>query len=277
MRYVQLNTGERVPALGVGTWRMGENFARRGEEVKVLKLAFDLGLNLVDTAEMYGEGGAETVVGDAVAGRRDEIFIVSKVYPHNASAAQMPLACEKSLKRLKIDRIDLYLLHWRGSVPLSETVAAFERLKAQGKIRQWGVSNFDVSDMDELAALPGGGGCVADQVLYSIEERGIEWRLLPASRERRIAVMAYCPLGQGRIVDDKALLPIARKHDVAPATIALAWLLKNPGVIAIPKTSHEGRLRENAAAADLVLDAADLQVLDKAYPPPTRKRPLAMT
>jgi diketogulonate reductase-like aldo/keto reductase len=277
MRYVQLNTGERVPALGVGTWRMGENSARRGEEVKVLKLAFDLGLNLVDTAEMYGEGGAETVVGDAVAGRRDEIFIVSKVYPHNASAAQMPLACEKSLKRLKIDRIDLYLLHWRGSVPLSETVAAFERLKAQGKIRQWGVSNFDVSDMDELAALPGGGGCVANQVLYSLEERGIEWRLLPASRERRIAVMAYCPLGQGRIVDDKTLLPIARKHDVAPATIALAWLLKNPGVIAIPKTSHEGRLRENAAAADLVLDAADLQVLDKAYPPPSRKRPLAMT
>jgi diketogulonate reductase-like aldo/keto reductase len=277
MRYIQLKGGERVPALGVGTWRMGENASRRREEVAVLKLAIDLGLTLIDTAEMYGEGGAEIIVGEALAGRRDEVFIVSKVYPHNASARLMPRACERSLQRLATDRIDLYLLHWRGSHPLAETVESFERLKGQGKIRHWGVSNFDVSDMQELAALPRGGNCAVNQVLYSLEERGIEWQLLPDCLKAQILIMAYCPLGQGRLTGDGALLPIARKHGVTSAAIALAWLLHRPGAIAIPKTSHDERMRENAKAADLLLDADDLAALDKAFPPPKRKRPLAMT
>jgi len=277
MRFVQLKTGVKVPALGVGTWRMGESAARRKQETDVLRLAFDLGLTLVDTAEMYGDGGAETVVGDAVAGRRDEIFIVSKIYPHNASAGLAPAACEKSLKHLRTDRIDLYLLHWRGSHPLAETIAAFERLKLEGKILNWGVSNFDVSDMDEFMALPHGKNCAANQVLYSLEERGIEWQLLPGCQEAQIAVMAYCPLGQGDLADDRPLVPIARKHGVTPAAIALAWLLRQPGVIAIPKTSQPDRMRQNAAAAGLELDKDDLKILDKAYPPPTRKRPLATT
>ena len=277
MRFVQLKTGVKVPALGVGTWRMGESVARRKQESDVLRLAFDLGLTLVDTAEMYGEGGAETVLGDAVAGRRDEIFIVSKIYPHNASARLAPAACEKSLKHLRTDRIDLYLLHWRGSHPLAETVAVFEKLKREGKILNWGVSNFDVSDMDELIALTHGKNCAANQVLYSLEERGIEWQLLPDCQAAQIAVMAYCPLGQGKLADDRPLKPIARKYGVTPAAIALAWLLRQPGVIAIPKTSHPDRMRENAAAAGLELDKDDLKILDKAYPPPTRKRPLATT
>src|SRR5262245_16671148 len=221
MRYAQFGESERVPALGVGTWRMGENASRRGNEVGVLKLALDMGLTLVDTAEMYGEGGAEEVVGEAVAHRRDEVFIVSKVYPHNASARLMPQACERSLKRLRTDRLDLYLLHWRGSHPLAETVETFERLKRQGKIRHWGVSNFDVSDMKELGALPAGGNCVANQVLYSLEERGIEWQLLPECQKAGIAVMAYCPLGQGRLVGNRALAAVARKHEVTPVAIAL--------------------------------------------------------
>lgn len=277
MRYVELNNGERVPALGVGTWRMGENRARRGDEIEVLKLALDLGLKLIDTAEMYGEGEAEAVVGEAVAGRRDDVFIVTKIYPHNATSRLTPLACEKSLKRLGTDRIDLYLLHWRGSHPLSETVSSFERLKQQGKIRLWGVSNFDVADMNELKTVTAGAGCAANQILYSLEERGIEWRLLPDCQKSKIAVMAYCPLGQGRLVDDKALLPIARKHSVTPAAIALAWVLRQPGVIAIPKTSQLNRMRENASAIDLELDRDDLAALDKAYPPPARKQPLATT
>jgi diketogulonate reductase-like aldo/keto reductase len=277
MRYVELNTGERVPSLGVGTWRMGENRARKRDEIEVLKLALDLGLKLIDTAEMYGEGEAEAVVGEAVAGRRDEVFIVSKIYPHNASSKLAALACENSLKRLRTDRIDLYLLHWRGSHPVAETVSAFERLKQQGKIRHWGVSNFDVADMKELGAVAARPGCAANQVLYNLEERGIEWRLLPDCQKSKIAVMAYCPLGQGRLVEDKALLSIARKHSVTPAAIALAWVLRQPGVIAIPKTSHSNRMRENAAAADLELEPDDLAALDKAYAPPIRKRPLAMT
>jgi diketogulonate reductase-like aldo/keto reductase len=277
MRYVQFGNSERVPALGVGTWRMGENGSRCRDEVAVLKLAIDLGLTLIDTAEMYGEGGAEKIVGEAVAGRREEVFIVSKVYPHNASARLMPQACERSLKRLGTDRLDLYLLHWRGSHPLAETVETFERLKQQGKIHRWGVSNFDVSDMKELASLPAGGKCIANQVLYSLEERGIEWQLLPECRKAQIAIMAYCPLGQGRLVAHKALAPLARKHEVTPAAIALAWLLSKPGVIAIPKTTHAERMRDNAKAGDVVLDAEDLAALDAAFPPPRRKNALAMT
>lgn len=277
MRYVQLKSGDEVAALGAGTWRMGEKAALRRDEVAVLKLAFDLGLTLVDTAEMYGEGGAETIVGEAVAGRRDEIYIVSKVYPHNASAPLMPGACERSLKRLNTDRIDLYLLHWRGAHPLAETVETFERLRQQGKIRHWGVSNFDVDDMEELQRLASGGNCAANQVLYSLSERGIEWQLLPDCVKAKVAIMAYCPLGQGSLVDDKALLPIARKHRVTPAAVALAWLLGKPGVIAIPKTSSPERMRDNAKAAGLKLDEEDLKALDDSYPPPRRKRPLAMS
>lgn len=277
MRYVQLRGGERIPALGVGTWRMGENASRRRDEVAVLKLAIDLGVTLIDTAEMYGEGGAEIVVGEAMAGRREDVFIVSKVYPHNASARLMPQAMDRSLKRLGTDRIDLYLLHWRGSHPLAETVATFEQLKEQGKIRHWGVSNFDVSDMKELAALPQCGNCAANQVLYSLQERGVEWQLLPDCQKAEIALMAYCPLGQGRLIGESALAPIARKHGATPAAVALAWLLHGPGVIAIPKTSHAERMRENAKAADLLLDAEDLATLDRAFPPPKRKRPLATT
>jgi diketogulonate reductase-like aldo/keto reductase len=277
MRHVQFSNGEQVPALGVGTWRMGEKASRRRDEVAVLNLALDLGLTLIDTAEMYGEGGAEEIVAESVAARRDEAFIVSKAYPHNASARLLPQACERSLNRLRTDRIDLYLLHWRGSHSLAETVETFERLKRQGKIRHWGVSNFDVSDMKELSALRAGGNCAANQVLYSLEERGIEWQLLPACQKAEIAVMAYCPLGQGRLIGDRALAPIARKHGVAPAAIALAWLLMRPGVIAIPKTSHAERMRENAMAADLLLDADDMASLDAAFAPPRRKRPLAMS
>jgi diketogulonate reductase-like aldo/keto reductase len=277
MRHTQLSDSNRVPALGVGTWRMGENASRRGSEVAVLKLALDMGLTLIDTAEMYGEGGAEEVVGEAVAHRRGEVFIVSKVYPHNASARLMPQALERSLKRLRTDCLDLYLLHWRGSHPLAETVETFERLKQQGKIRHWGVSNFDVSDMKELGTLPAGGNCVANQVLYSLEERGIEWQLLPECQKAGIAVMAYCPLGQGRLAGNQALAAIARKHGVTPAAIALAWLLMRPGVIAIPKTTHADRMRENASAADLLLDAGDMAALDRGFPPPRRKRSLAMT
>jgi diketogulonate reductase-like aldo/keto reductase len=277
MRYVQLKTGVKVPALGIGTWGMGERRAAKKEEVEALRLAIDLGLALIDTAEMYGDGGAETVVGEAVEGRRDDVFVVSKVYPHNASAKGIPLACERSLRRLDSDCIDLYLLHWRGSHPLAETVSAFERLLEQGKIRHWGVSNFDTSDLNELASVSSGRNCVANQVLYNLDERGIEWDLLPHCRKQDIAVMAYCPLGQGKLVNTKALLPLASKHRVTPAAIALAWLLRAPNVIAIPKTSHKGRLRDNAAAADLALDDEDLQVLDKAYPPPARKQPLAMS
>jgi diketogulonate reductase-like aldo/keto reductase len=277
MRFVRMKGGDQVPALGIGTWNRGERADRRDQEIDVLKLAFDLGLTLVDTAEMYGSGGAEMIVGEAVVGRRDEIYIVSKIYPHNASAKLAPTACENSLKRLRTDRIDLYLLHWRGSYPLAETVEVFERLKTQGKIRHWGVSNFDVSDLDELSALPNAANCAANQVLYSLEERGIEWQLLPDCRKAQIAVMAYCPLGQGHLAKAKPLVALARKHSVTPAAIALAWLHQMPGVIAIPKTSQASHMRANAVAASLSLDQEDLDVLDRAYPPPKRKQPLAMT
>jgi diketogulonate reductase-like aldo/keto reductase len=275
MRFLQWSTGEKVPVLGIGTWSMGESAARADDEVRVLKLALDLGLTLIDTAEMYGAGRAEKIVGRAVSGRRDDAFIVTKLYPHNASFDGTMAACERSLQRLATDRIDLYLLHWRGSSPLAETVEAFERLKEQGKIRHWGVSNFDIDDMEELLALPAGRSCAANQVLYNLGKRGIEWQLLPDCRRLGIAVMAYSPLGQGPLARHRALAPIASKHGVAPAAIALAWTLRAPGVISIPKTSDPGRLRENAAAADLVLDSEDLASLDRAFPPPARQRPLA--
>jgi diketogulonate reductase-like aldo/keto reductase len=277
MRKVTLRSGETVPALGLGTWRMGERSGARRDEVRALRAGLELGLTLIDTAEMYGEGGAEEVVAEAIAGRRDGVFITTKVYPHNATREGTISACDRSLKRLGVDSIDLYLLHWRGSHPLAETVAAFTRLQEQGKIASWGVSNFDTDDLAELERIASGTECAANQVLYHLGERGIEWQLMPHCLQSQVAIMAYCPLGQGKLVRHRALEPVARKHGVTPAAVALAWLLRSPGVIAIPKSADVGRVKANAAAADLVLDAEDLAALDRAFPPPRRKTALAMS
>jgi diketogulonate reductase-like aldo/keto reductase len=276
MRYVELRTGERIPQLGLGTWHMGERGASRAAEAKAVRAGVDLGLTLIDTAEMYGEGGAEEVVGDAVAGIRDKVFIVSKVYPHNASRKGTLAACERSLKRLRTDRIDLYLLHWRGSHPQSDTVAAFEQLKKDGKIRHWGVSNFDTDDMDELRAVPGGTDCATNQVLHHLGSRGIDFDLVADCARHKETVMAYSPLGQGAILRNPALAKVAARHGVAPAAVAVAWTMRHPHVISIPKAASLGHLKENAAAADLVLDGNDLAELDAAFPPPKRKTPLGM-
>jgi diketogulonate reductase-like aldo/keto reductase len=277
MRSVTLKNGSTVPVLGLGTWRMGERGSERAAEVAALKLGLELGIRLIDTAEMYGEGKAEEIVADAVADRRDEIFIVSKVYPHNASRKGAIAACERSLKRLKTDRIDLYLLHWRGSHPLAETVEAFETLKRDGKIKSWGVSNLDADDVRELEGVPGGKNCVSDQVLYHLGSRGIEWQLLPYCQKAKIMVMAYSPLGQGPILRKPALKTIADKHGGDVAAVALAWVLRQPGVIAIPKATNPAHVRANMKALDVKLDAEDLKALDAAFPPPQRGSPLAMT
>jgi diketogulonate reductase-like aldo/keto reductase len=277
MRTVTLKTGKDVPVLGLGTWRMGERASERATEVSALKLGIDLGIRLVDTAEMYGEGKAEEIVADAVAGRRDDIFIVSKVYPHNASRKGAIAACERSLKRLKTDRIDLYLLHWRGSHPLAETVEAFETLKNDGKIKSWGVSNFDAGDMRELEGLPDGRHCASNQVLYHLGSRGIEWELLPHCQKAKVMVMAYSPLGQGPILRKPALKTVADKHGCDVAAVALAWVLRHPGVIAIPKASNAEHVRANMRALDVKLDAEDLKALDAGFPPPRRGAPLDMT
>jgi len=277
MRSVTLKNGSTVPVLGLGTWRMGERGSERAAEVAALELGLELGIRLIDTAEMYGEGKAEEIVADAVAGRRDEIFIVSKVYPHNASRKGAIAACERSLKRLKTDRLDLYLLHWRGSHPLAETVEAFETLKKDGKIKSWGVSNLDADDMRELEGVPGGKNCVSDQVLYHLGSRGIEWQLLPYCQKAKIMVMAYSPLGQGPILRKPALKTIADKHGGDVAAVALAWVLRQPGVIAIPKATNPAHVRANMKALDVKLDAEDLKALDAAFPPPQRGSPLAMT
>jgi diketogulonate reductase-like aldo/keto reductase len=277
MRTVTLKTGEQVPVLGIGTWRMGERRSERGAEVAAIRLAVELGIRLIDTAEMYGEGVAEEEVGEAISGRREDIYLVSKVYPHNASRKGAVAACERSLKRLRTDRLDLYLLHWRGSHPLAETVEAFEALKAAGKIRAWGVSNFDVRDMDQLAAVPKGAHCVSNQVLYHLGSRGIEWQLLERCRQANIMVMAYSPLGQGPLLRKPALRQIADKHRVDPAAVALAWVLRQPGVITIPKAVQPEHVRANVRALDVRLDAADLAALDAAFPPPNRATPLDST
>jgi len=274
--FVTLRDGARVPALGFGTWRMGESARRRAAEVAAVRLAVDLGMTLVDTAEMYGDGEAEAIVGDALAGRRDEVFLVSKVYPHNAGAKSAVAACERSLKRLRTDRIDLYLLHWRGRIPLAETVGAFERLRRDGKILRWGVSNFDAEDMDELWAIPDGPRCVANQVLYHLGERGVEWKLAPACRARGVALMAYSPVGQGALIADRNLIALARKARATPAQLALAWLLAQPDVIAIPKATQPDHIRENRHAVDVVVDAPLRAAIDRAFPPPQHATPLAV-
>jgi len=276
MRSVSLPDGTKVPAIGQGTWRMGEGQRGAAEEEDALRLGIDLGMTLIDTAEMYGDGAAEEVVGRAVAGRRDEVFLVTKVYPHNASRTGVPAACGRSLKRLGVEVIDLYLLHWRGGVPLAETVAAFEKLKAEGKIRHWGVSNLDPGDMRELLGVKGGTGCAVNQVLYSPEHRGIEFDLLPWQATQGIPVMAYSPVGQGgRLLRGAALGAVARRHGATPAQVAIAWGLRHGHVISIPKAGSATHVRENAAAA-IVLTDEDLAAIDVAYPAPTRATSLAM-
>jgi diketogulonate reductase-like aldo/keto reductase len=268
---------ESMPRLGLGTWRMGESAAMRSREVAALRLGLDLGVNLIDTAEMYGSGVAEEIVGEAIRGRRDEVFVVSKFYPHHASRAALARACEGSLERLGIECMDLYLLHWRGSVPFAQTLEALERLVAQGKTRRWGVSNLDVDDLEELVALKGGERVASNQVLYSLTQRGIEYDLLPWCENRRVPVMAYSPLDQGAIASNRGLREVARRLGVEPAQAALAWVMRNPNVVAIPKATRPEHVRANRAAADLELDRESLDALDKAFPPPRRKTPLAMT
>jgi diketogulonate reductase-like aldo/keto reductase len=259
-----------MPRLGQGTWHMGENHGRRAQEVAALRLGIELGMTLIDTAEMYGEGGAEEVVGEAIAGLREQVFLVSKVYPHNASRTGVSKACERSLKRLRVDSIDLYLLHWAGSTPIEETAEAFERLREAGKIRRWGVSNYDVDDMEAVPP-----GCFTDQVLYNLGTRGIEFDLLPWCRERRMQVMAYSPVGQGgRLLRNPALTQIAARYDATPAQIAIAWTLRDPAIVSIPKAADLEHVRQNAVAATVKLTAEDLAALDEAFPPPRRKQPL---
>jgi diketogulonate reductase-like aldo/keto reductase len=275
MRTVQLPDGTKVPALGQGTWHMGERGRAAKDEVAALKLGIELGVTLIDTAEMYGNGGAEEVVAEASEGQRDKLFIVSKVYPHNASRDGTQAACERSLKRLRTDRIDLYLLHWRGSHPLAETVAAFEKLRAEGKIRYWGVSNFDTRDMGELAMLPDGGNCATNQVLYHPASRGIEFDLLPWCTKQNVSLMAYSPVGQGgRLLQSKALTAVAKRHNATPAQIAIAWTMRHGNVISIPKASNSAHVRENAVAGEITLTDDDLAAIDAAHPPPGRKQSL---
>jgi len=273
---ITLPSGEAVPRLGQGTWRMGESRRLRDEEIAALKLGLGLGMTLIDTAEMYGDGEAERIVGEALAGRRDEVFIVSKVLPENASRAGTIAACERSLKRLGTDRIDLYLLHWRGRHPLKETLAGFQALMDQGLIRSWGVSNFDVDDMEELEALPGGKAAATNQVLYNLARRGIEADLLPWCRDRGIPIMAYSPIDQGRILRDRSLGRVAARHGATPAQIALAWVLRHEDMMVIPKAMTETHVRKNRAALDLPLTPADLAELARAFPAPRGLQPLEM-
>lgn len=272
MNAVQLSDGTAAPALGQGTWRMGEGGRPARAESDALRRGIDLGMTLIDTAEIYGDGASERVVADAMEGQRDRVFLVSKVAPQNATARGVPAACERSLERLRTDRIDLYLLHWRGRTPLAETAEAFERLQEAGKIRHWGVSNFDVADLEEL-----GPGCAANQVLYNPGARAIEFDLLPWCTAHRMPVMAYSPVGQaGSLLQSGALGAVAARHGATAAQIAIAWTLRQPGVISIPKASDIAHVEENAAAAQLTLTKADLAGIDAAFRPPRRKQSLEM-
>ncbi|CAM1635536.1 aldo/keto reductase [Bartonella apihabitans] len=274
MKTVKFPNGSIVPALGQGTWGMGEGISPEDIEADSLRAGLDLGLKLIDTAEMYGNGGSERVVGKALAGRRDDAFVVSKVLPSHASRKGTIEACERSLKNLKIEQIDLYLLHWQSSVPLSETVEALEKLVTQGKIGAWGVSNFDTALMENLAEIAAKGHIATNQILYNLSRRGPEFDLIPWCEDHDIPVMAYAPIEQGRIMKNRDLLELARKLNVAPSVLALAWVIRNPLMIAIPKTSSIKHLRENTKALDLTLDQEVLRALDKIFLPPTRKQPL---
>jgi diketogulonate reductase-like aldo/keto reductase len=284
MQTVTLPDDEKVPALGLGTWHTGENARSRKQEIAAVRFAVELGYRLIDTAEMYGEGGAEEVIGAALAEvfatravRREDLFIVTKVYPHNASREGVIAACERSLRRLGLDHVDLYLLHWRGQHPLTATIEGFEALKAAGRIRHWGVSNFDQDDMEELWQAAGGKACAANQVYYSASKRGVEFDLLPWQREHRVPLMAYCPIDQGALARDRTFAAIGQRLGASAAQVALAWTLREPGVIAIPKAVREAHLRENLGAAQLTLSAEDLAAIDHAFPPPKRKSRLAMS
>ncbi len=275
MEAFKLPNGRAVARLGQGTWRIGEQRARRDDEIAALRLGLDLGLALIDTAEMYGDGGSEELIGEAIAGRRDEAYLVSKVLPTNASRRGTIAACERSLQRLGTDYLDLYLLHWRQSEPLAETVDAFESLAKKGSIRAWGVSNFDRSDLEDCVDLPGGDRVAANQVLYGLEHRGIEWEVAPWCGERSITIMAYSPLGSAsgavrRLLGERALTTIAARRAATPAQVALAWTLRNPGLVVIPKAARIEHVRENAAALAVELDDADLRELDAAFPRPRR-------
>jgi diketogulonate reductase-like aldo/keto reductase len=276
MPHITLPDGEKVPAYGQGTWHMGESRGKRADEVAALKLGIELGITLIDTAEMYGSGIAEEIAAEAAHGRRDELFIVSKVLPYNASRNGTIEACERSLKRLKTDRIDLYLLHWTGSHPFAETLAGFEQLKQQGKIRHHGVSNFDRGDMEKWYALAGGKTVASNQILYNLTRRGPEWEVIPWCRERNISIMAYSPIEQGRMLGHKALAEVGARHGATPAQVALAWLLRQDGMIVIPKASRQEHVRENLGALDLKLTAADLADLDRAFPAPKGRTSLGM-
>jgi diketogulonate reductase-like aldo/keto reductase len=271
-----LPDGEPIPVLGQGTWHMAEDPGRRQDEINALRVGLDLGLTLIDTAEMYADGGAEELVGEAIAGRREEVFLVSKVLPEHATKRGTVAACERSLRRLRTERLDLYLLHWREDVPLEATLEGFAALVRAGMIRNWGVSNFDISDMRELERLPGGTSVATDQVLYNLQRRGIEWDLLPWCRARRIPIMAYSPIGQGRMLKHPVLRKVASRHRATPAQVALAWLLRQELVCAIPKAGTPDHVRENRAALQVRLTEQDLTELDRAFPPPDGPRPLEM-
>jgi diketogulonate reductase-like aldo/keto reductase len=273
---LKLASGARMPVLGMGTWRMGERARDRAREVSALRHGLELGMTLIDTAEMYADGGAEKVVGEAIAGRRDEVFIVSKVLPSHASRRGVVAACERSLRRLGTDWIDLYLLHWRGDVPLAETVAGLEELRAAGRVRDWGVSNLDRGEIDEVFALPGGARCAADQVLYHLSCRGIEWDLLPQCRRRGIVVMAYSPFDEGRLLRDRRLVGLARRIGATPAQLALAWLLAERDVAVIPKASDAAHVEDNCKALDVKLSPAVRKEIDRIFPPPKLATPLQM-
>ena len=276
MKTLKLRSGKEVPILGQGTWRMGEKASQKQAEIDALKLGMDLGMTLIDTAEMYGEGGAEKIVAEAIAGRREEVYLVSKFYPQNASYDGLIAACDRSLSRLKTDYLDLYLLHWRGSVPLSETLEGLQYLKQAGKILDYGVSNFDTDDMEEAESLPGGKEIVTNQVLYNLKRRGIEWDLLPWCKQRQIPIMAYSPVEQRAFVGDRKLDKIAAKYNATSTQIALSWLLHQENIISIPKATNPDHVKENRAALDLKLTTSDLQELDRAFKPPSRKMSLAM-
>ncbi len=274
MRNLELPSGQLIPVLGMGTWQIGDNPQNRQGEINALRYGLDLGLSLIDTAEMYAEGGAEEVVAEAIQNRRESVFLVSKVYPHNASKKGAIAACERSLKRLKTDYLDLYLLHWRGSIPLTETLEVFQTLQQAGKIRSYGVSNFDVEDMETASQLSGGNAIATNQVLYNLMRRGIEWNLLPWCREQNIPIMAYSPIEQGRLLNNPTLNQIAEERGVTAAQIAIAWVLHQDNVIVIPKSSRIDHIEQNYNTLNLKLSADELAILDTAFPPPTQPIPL---
>ncbi len=276
MRKTKFPSGEEVPVLGQGTWGLGERSANRQDEIDALRLGIDIGMTLIDTAEMYGDGAAEELIGEAIEGRREGVFIVDKVFPHNATRKGTVAACERSLRRLATDRIDLYLLHWRGAVPLEDTLAAFDDLQRAGKIRHWGVSNFDVPDMEQVARVSGGAAVSSNQVLYNLTRRGIEYDLMPWCEQHGVPLMAYSPLEQGRLMGHPAIRRIADAHAATPAQVALAWVLRKEHLIAVPKASTPGHVKQNRAALDIHLTPDELAALDRAFPPPSHKMPLEM-